>query len=104
MEQWNAQEIGYEDDELSDCYIQAVKNQKDIKKQLSENLKTQQYVEAALHVRRQNIEQIYDGNFDNKYESVREYYILFDTSISNTKHSFAKDLYNFSYQRFGNIE
>jgi DNA-binding FadR family transcriptional regulator len=100
----------YEDDSTSN---QAVK---DTENELSENVHTQRYVEAALDVHRRDIEQIcyeleqiYDGKFDKKYESIREYYILlddlrFDHTMNNVKHSFINDLYTFTYLRFGNIE
>jgi hypothetical protein len=114
IEQWKTQKIDYEDDSMSNHHIEVVKNIKDTEELLSENLITQRYVEAALNVHRKDIEQIcyeleqiYDGKFDNKYESVREYYILldelrFDTSINNVKHSFINDLYKFTRLRYLN--
>ncbi len=91
-------------------------NKEDTEEELSKTLSTQRYVEAALDVHRRDIEQIcyeleqiYDGNFDRQYESVRQYYILlddlrYDPSISNVKHSFIKDLYTFTDRRYGDIE
>jgi len=114
IEQWKAQKIDYENDSMSNHYIEMVKNIKDTEELLSENLITQRYVEAALNVHRKDIEQIcyeleqiYDGKFDDKYESVREYYILldelrFDDSITNAKHSFINDLYKFTRLRYHN--
>jgi hypothetical protein len=110
IEQWKAQKIDF----MSNHYIEVVKNIKDTEELLSENLITQRYVEAALNVHRKDIEQIcyeleqiYDGKFDDKYESVREYYILldelrFDDSITNAKHSFINDLYKFTRLRYHN--
>lgn len=116
IEQWKAQEIAYEDDSMSNDYILAVQNKEDTEKQLSKTVVTQRYVEAALDVHRRDIEQIcyeleqiYDGKFDDKYKSIREYYILlddlrFDSSINNVKHSFINDLYIFTRLRYRHIQ
>jgi hypothetical protein len=95
---------------------QEIDNRENPEDELSKTLSTQRYIEASLDVHRRDIEQIcyeleqiYHGNFNRQYESVREYYILlddlrFDPSINNVKHSFIKDLYSFTDRRYGDIE
>jgi hypothetical protein len=114
--QWENEENGSAKDPTSVYNILVVKNQQDAQEQLMNNFDTQCQINASLNVCRKDIEQIcfeleqiYDGRFDCEYESIREYYILFDDlrfdpSIINVKHDFVNDLYIFTCHRYRDIE
>lgn len=116
IEQWEAQEIAYEDDPTSDFYTLAVQHKQDAQEQLMMNLETKHSTCIALNVCRKDIEQIcfeleqiYHGKFDREHEHTREYYILFDDlcsdpTIHHVKHNFLNDLYTFTSLRYSDTK
>jgi hypothetical protein len=114
--QWEAEEIVYADEPLSDHYILAGINKQDAQEKLTKNVDTQCQINVTLNLCRTDIEQncleleqIYDGRFHREHEPVREYYILFDnlrfdSTVIDVKNDFINDLYEFTCSRFGDIE
>jgi hypothetical protein len=114
--QWEAEEIGYANDSTSKHYLRAVRNKQKAQKQLTDNFDQQHQINIDLDLCQKEIKQIcfelekiYDGKFDCKYESIREYYLLlddlrFDPSIMDIKHDFINDLYAFTIHHFDDID
>lgn len=100
FEQWQAEEIGYEDEPSSHHYQMAVQNKTDAHERLITNATEQRTTGEALDHYREQIEQTCV-----ELESPEEYLRLFDDlrfdlSISHTRHDFLNELYLFTERHF----
>ena len=102
IEQWNAEQVVYQDDSTSEHYRLLVENRDSAQRQSDKNLSQQHRLHISLDRNRQDLEQIVDElkhifhhTFSGEHDACREYFILldglhFDLSIENAQHSFLR--------------